>query len=130
MGESSLGHVSTDVNGTVRSWGPGGMYAGPAADYYGKNSFRDGLGLLIPLTPDQEKKLERCLSKDHGNYSPVGNNCGSPVQDCLKELGIDTGDQTLPVNLGDKLLDLGVTNGIVPHPQTSPASGISAPWAK
>jgi len=129
-GESSFGHVSTDVNGTTFSYGPHGMSANSYSEYNAKNSFRDGMGVLIDLTPEQEAKLKACLGKDQGSYSATSNNCGSPVQNCLKDLGINTDDQILPVNLGNKLIDLGVTNGTADHPATNPASGVNAPWAR
>ena len=106
-GGSSFGHVSTDINGTVYSFGRDGMWTGKASNYYAKNNFRDGLGVLVPLTPDQEKKVEACMKKDRGSYDPISNNCGSPIQDCLKESGIDSGDQMFPANVGMSLLDQG-----------------------
>lgn len=88
------------------------------------------MGLFIDLTPLQEARLKACLEKNQGSYSPASNNCGSPVQNCLKDLGIDTDNQMLPVNLGNKLIDLGVTKGTAEHPATNPASGVNAPWAR
>ena len=88
------------------------------------------MGLTISLASWQEERLKACLANDYGSYGSLTNNCASPVQDCLKELGIDTENQTLPVNLGNKLLDLGVTTGTTHHPATSPESGTSAPWAR
>lgn len=57
LGNSSFGHVSTDINGTVYSFGKGGMWEGPASEYYDKNDFRDGQGVIVPLTPMQEIRL-------------------------------------------------------------------------
>jgi uncharacterized protein RhaS with RHS repeats len=129
-GSSSFGHVSTDINGTTYSWGPGGMSTLPTADYLAKNGFRDGVGLGIVLTPQQEEAIKACLSKPQGDYSVTGNNCGTPVQSCLKQVGIDTGNQTLPVSLGNRLLDLGVVNGIKEYPASRPGKGRSGPWAR
>ena len=129
-GASSFGHVSTDINGTVYSYGKAGMWEGSATDYYKKNNFRDGQGVVIPLTPMQEIKLLGCMRTDHGGYDATKNNCGSPIQDCLKELGIDTENQVLPVNLGDKLLDIGIPDKSSQHPASSPSNGLNAPWAR
>lgn len=130
MGSSSFGHVSVEINGTIYSFGPGGMTVIPAKDYLEKNAFRDGMGLSLGISPQQEAALQACLSKDQGSYSAISNNCGSPVQSCLKELGIDTKNKTLPASLGNKLLDLGITNGVTSHPASKPAKGWSAPWAR
>jgi hypothetical protein len=106
------------------------MSTGSYSEYNAKNSFRDGMVVLIDLTPRQEAKLKACLGKDQGSYSATSNNCGSPVQNCLKDLGINTDNQILPVNLGNKLIDISITNGAVEHPATSPTSGVNAPWAR
>lgn len=47
-----------------------------------------------------------------------------------QELGIDTGNQTLPVSLGNKLLDMPVFNGANNYPASTPAKGVNAPWAR
>lgn len=129
-GSSSFGHVSTDINGTTYSYGPNGMTTLPTKDYREKNNFRDGAEVKLKLTPQQEAALKRCLSKPQGDYSSTGNNCGSPPQRCLKELGIDTGNQTLPVSLGNRLLDMPVSNGANHYPASKPAKGVNAPWAR
>jgi hypothetical protein len=130
MGSSSFGHVSVDINGTTHSFGPAGMTVIPTKDYLGKNAFRDGMAVFLNITPQQEATLQACLSKDQGSYSATSNNCGSPVQSCLKSLGIDTKIQTLPASLGNKLLDMGITNGATSYPASKPATGWSAPWAR
>ena len=129
-GGSSFGHVSTDINGTTYSYGPSGMTILPTSDYLSKNSFRDGTGVTLNIDSQQEKSLQVCLSKPQGNYSALTNNCGTPVQSCLKDQGIDTRNQTLPVSLGNKLLDMGIVNGVQNSPATTPANGSSAPWAR
>ena len=130
FGSSSFGHVSTNINGTTYSWGPGGMTTLPTSEYLEKNGFRDGMAVGIDLTPQQEQDVKVCLSSDQGSYSVTQNNCGSPIQNCLQKIGIDTNNQLLPVSLGNRLLDMGVVNGIKEYPASRPASGKSAPWAK
>ena len=129
-GGSSFGHVSTDINGTTYSYGPSGMVILPTPDYLSKNSFRDGTGVKLNINPQQEKSIQVCLSKPQGNYSTLTNNCGTPIQSCLKDQGLDTGNQTLPVSLGNQLLDMGIVNGVQNYPATTPANGSSAPWAR
>lgn len=129
-GGSSFGHVSTDINGTTYSYGPSGMAILPTPDYLSKNSFRDGTGVKLNINPQQEKSIQACLSKPQGNYNALTNNCGTPIQSCLKDQGVDTGNQTLPVSLGNQLLDMGIVNGVQNYPATTPANGSSAPWAR
>lgn len=129
-GESSFGHVSTDINGTTYSYGPGGMTVIPTSDYAAKNGFRSGMEVMLKLNPNQEAALKSCLSKSQGDYNAVNNNCGSPVQRCLKDAGIDTGNKMLPVSLGNQLIDMGLVNGATDYPASRPASGGSAPWAR
>jgi RHS repeat-associated protein len=130
FGRSSFGHVSTDINGTTYSFGPGGMSDMPTSSYREANAFRDGMEVKLNLKPQQEKALKACLSWSRDDYSSISNNCGNPVQRCLKVLGIDTGNKILPVSLGNKLLDLDAANGATGYPASQPGSGWSAPWAK
>lgn len=102
----------------------------PTADYNAKNDFRSGMELILKLTPRQEAALQACLSKPQGKYNAATNNCGDPVQECLKGLGINTGGQLFPANLGNKLIDLGITSGVREYRQSRPATGSSAPWAR
>ena len=108
-GSSSFGHVSSNINGRNYSWGPDGWdktYPN-AADYIKRQQkFRSGAGVVLKLTPDQERKLEQCYAKDRGDYSFISNNCGDPHKDCLsKVLGVEISDSIFPVNIGNDLLD-------------------------
>jgi hypothetical protein len=102
----------------------------PTNQYREKNNFRDGMEVKLKLTPQQEASLQKCLSKSQGDYNSTDNNCGSPVQRCLKELCIDTNNQMLPVSLGNKLLNLPVANGSNDYPASNPANGVNAPWTR
>ena len=97
IGESSFGHVSTIVNGTSYSFGPGGMTVMPADQYIAKNSFRDGLGYNLTLTPDQEAALVKYLTTDHGKFHSLTRNCTSTVIDGLASAGADLSLPTNPV---------------------------------
>jgi RHS repeat-associated protein len=106
-GESSFGHVSTDINGTTYSFGPGGMNPPtPSVDFAARNAFRGGLELILDLTPSQESAIQACLGQPQGKHNFLFNNCGSPVQRCLKGVGIDTANQITPFALRDKLLGM------------------------
>lgn len=103
----------------------------PTSNYVAKNGFRNGMAVGIDLTHQQEATLEECMLKSQDNYSVLGNNCGSPIQNCLKQVGIDTSNQTLPVSLGNRLLDIGIINGITEYPASHPSSRWrSAPWTR
>jgi RHS repeat-associated protein len=129
-GESSFGHVSVDIDGITFSFGPGGMSIMLTSDYLSRNAFRDGVAAMLNLTLQQEAALMLCLAKPQGKYSATKNNCGSPVQRCLQNLGINTGNQMLPVSLGNMLLDLGIVSGFQMFPASRPSDGGSAPWAR
>ncbi|MEX1829120.1 RHS repeat domain-containing protein [Luteibacter sp. CQ10] len=128
-GESSFGHVSVDINGITYSFGPAGMTVMSTAAYNQKNEFRNGVELKLNVSSSQEHSLKDYLSNPRGGYDILMNNCGGPVQRALMKAGIDTGGQLLPVSLGNKLLDMGVVNGIIEHPAINPARRGGAPWA-
>jgi hypothetical protein len=129
-GSSSFGHVSTNINGTTYSYGPKGMNILSTKEYLDKNKFRDGMEVRLKLKPQRKADLQKCLSKDQGNYSVKNNNCGAPIQRCLKKIGIDTGNQLFPVSLGNRLLELPDFNGANDYPASKPAKGVNAPWAR
>ncbi len=107
-GSSSFGHVSSNVNGTNYSWGPRGWDTNPSASNYVQNQqkFRSGVGVILNLTPDQERKLVECYAKKREEYSSLSNNCGDPHKDCLSEaLGASVSDSLFLVNIGNDLLD-------------------------
>jgi RHS repeat-associated protein len=129
-GFSSFGHVSTRINGTSYSFGPGGMTIEPTSKYLSRNNFRNGVGAKLNLNPDQETRLQACMSRSK-SYNAFTNNCGTPIQDCLKALGYDLGWNLFPVSVGDSLLDYpGLVTSFDFYPATQPATGSSAPWAK
>ena len=129
-GLSSFGHVSTNINGTTYSYGPNGMSVLPTSDYLSMNDFRSGVGANLNLTPEQEARLQACMSSSRSSYNAVSNNCGTPIQDCLKELGHDLGWNVFPASVGNSLLDSGLVTGFEFYSATTPATGTSAPWAK
>jgi RHS repeat-associated protein len=92
VGESQFGHISTNLNGKNYSWGPPGQWDSKytnAADYNARQQeFRDGRGVILNLTPKQEKDLAVCLKQASGSYSVLSNNCGTSIQQCLQNVGI------------------------------------------
>ncbi|TCP10558.1 RHS repeat-associated core domain-containing protein, partial [Simplicispira metamorpha] len=142
LGSSSFGHVSTTINGTTYSYGPGGMTTLPQANYLAKNGFRDGTEVNLNLSPQQEANLAVCLARPQGDYNAATNNCGMPIQRCLAEVGMNDfytkGKSTigtnsrhvLPVDLGNGLLSSGSFGGTTQYPANRPVGGFSAPWAR
>ncbi len=83
---STFGHVSVDAYGQGFSYGPAGNTIDP---WYSSNQheIRDAVIHHLDMSLSQEKALATCLSKDQGKYG-VTNNCGSPLQNCLREMGM------------------------------------------
>ena len=85
MGESQFGHISTNINGKNYSWGPPGqwdtVYPSTASFNQRQQTFRDGNGVVLDLSPAQEKALADCMSGAGGKYNFATNNCGTSVQD-------------------------------------------------
>ncbi|MBN1907072.1 MAG: hypothetical protein JW927_18480 [Deltaproteobacteria bacterium] len=108
-GKSAFGHVSVNLNGTSYSFSPNGMDVRPAGEYAKLNNFREGVGSVINLSPQQETKLQTSLNNP-GEYGRISNNCVNPVQKGLNEVGVNVGNSILPVSLGNNLIDSGAVN--------------------
>ncbi|SFM92851.1 RHS repeat-associated core domain-containing protein, partial [Halopseudomonas yangmingensis] len=133
-GSSSFGHVSANVNGTNYSWGPSGWdtrYPN-ASDYADRQgTFRSGAGVILNLTPDQERRLEECYARSRGNYSSISNNCADPHQECLSEvLGSSISNALFPVNFGNDLLGSPYYGGSTFYPGPDRGFWDDAPWAR
>ena len=129
-GQSSFGHVSTNIDGTTYSFGPDGLTIEPTTDYLARNNFRNGVGEVLDLSPAQQKAFEKCLKENKEKYNSLTNNCQDPPENCLRNLGIDLGSDLLPVSFGESLLDLGIVDYVNFYEPTNPAAGWNAPWAK
>ncbi|MCD0245705.1 hypothetical protein JWH11_08525 [Xanthomonas melonis] len=83
---STFGHVSVDAYGNGYSFGPNGNTIDP---WYSsrQHEIRDAVVHHMPLSQEQEKALASCLANNQGEYSGHSNNCGSPVQNCLRNMG-------------------------------------------
>jgi RHS repeat-associated protein len=131
--DSSFGHISSNVNGTNYSWGPKGWDTNSSASNYAENQtkFRSGVGTILKLTPDQEKKLIACYAKKRDDYDKFGNNCGNPHKDCLKEAtGVSFSDSLFPVNIGNDSLNSTYYGGSKFYSGPSRGFGSDAPWAR
>lgn len=95
MGSSSFGHISVDINGTSYSYGPNGMDIRSIADYLGINDFRSGTGIILNLTSAQEEAFAKYLTGYFSQYGSTSNNCGSPVQNYLTQIGVLSGGGSL-----------------------------------
>jgi RHS repeat-associated protein len=118
-GKSAAGHVSTDINGKNYSHAPGGWdqtYPN-AADYEGRQqSFRGGVGYQLDLTPLQEAQLAMCLENSNDPYQLTANNCGGPIQRCLRKVGLDLDFSIFPGSLEDELANAPYTKSVKPYP--------------
>jgi RHS repeat-associated protein len=84
---SAFGHVSVDANGQSFSFGP----RGNSVDFWyasRQHQIRNAIVHHLPLSESQEKALANCLAKDQGKYNGVSNNCGSPLQNCMRNIGM------------------------------------------
>jgi RHS repeat-associated protein len=130
FGKSSFGHVSSSINGITFSFGPNGMSVLPTSEYHNKNSFRDGFGIPLSLTIEQEKSFQKCLGSNQGNYDKFTNNCGDPIERCLNNIGVSVGNSLFPASTANSLINSGYQKGYNDYPTTNPSSGLRAPWAK
>ena len=131
-GSSSFGHISANVNGINYSWAPGGWDSNPSASSYAQNQekFRSGVGTILRLTPDQEKKLIECYAKKRKDYNTFTNNCGDPHKECLKEAtGMTFSDSNFPVNIGNDLLNSIYLDRLKFYQGPSRDYWRDAPWA-
>lgn len=100
-GRSSFGHVAIDIDGTIYSWTPGGLFVTTKDDYLKKNAFRDGTGYPLRLTDQEAKKLKQHIlnfgQKEHYNF--VTANCTDPIEEGLEALGYQVGLTILPAQL-------------------------------
>jgi len=133
-GSSSFGHVSSNVNGTNYSWGPGGWDTRypKASDYVDRQSkFRSGVGSVLNLTPEQERRLEACYARSRGDYDTHNNNCADPHQECLSEvLGFTFLDALFPVDFGERLMNSPFYVKPTFYPGPDRGFWDDAPWAR
>jgi hypothetical protein len=77
-----------------------------ASDYIMRNmQFRDGNGVILGLTPDQETELAQCLGTAGGKYNWLHNNCGTSIQNCLQKVGVVFNPALRPSSILDNMED-------------------------
>ena len=128
-GRSSFGHVSVNINGTTYSFEPDGMRIMPSADYLAKNTFREGVGMVLNITAEQEASLGTFLKNYNKDYGRLTNNCADPIESGLEKLGYHLGAILYPVSLGKTLMDMNLVNSYNFYWASVPKKGTSAPWA-
>lgn len=117
--KSIMGHVSVNIDGISYSFTPSGMDIRPFANYVTQSQARRlGQGIMLLLTPAQERQLaQRLKSVAQDAYRKVSNNCGAPIQQGLRDLGIQLPDDyILPNSLREALLQLDIAIGEVSYP--------------
>jgi len=117
-GQSSFGHVSVNINGGTFSFGPHGMYTPTTAEFLNQNGFRNGVGMVLNLTPEQEHALEQSLIDYGRGYDFLRNNCADPIQQGLQGLGFNLGPNLTPADLGNALQNSGLVSGVNFYPKS------------
>jgi len=134
-GGSSFGHVATNIDDTIYSWGPSGMSVMPYQDYMDRNTFRNAKGYTLNLSPEEQAQLEHRLmwQKGKGSYGALGFNCTDPLERGLEDLGYDLGVNITPGSLHESISANGLIASEVFYGRNPnlPAPGPyqSAPWA-
>ena len=117
LGSSSFGHVSTIINGVSYSFGPKGWDVRQASQYLDLNTlFRSGTGYVLPLSTLQETALKNSFINSQSGYNFLTNNCGTPVQNGLSNIGVNLGNNLFPSSIGNALGNV-PGSSTVPHPE-------------
>ena len=118
---SWFGHVSTrGGQGQNFSFGQRGWDTHyPTADSFIRrqtvDNGRTGLGLIIGMSPAQDKKFDKCMVDAHGQkdtYHVFANNCASAAQECLIYAGVPVSPSVTPSDLEQALFDGEFVNSI------------------
>jgi len=83
---SSLGHVSVRIDDISYSFAQGGMDIRAFDEYRDLNTFRNGHGYVLDLSPVQETAVNNILSNYDKPYNYLPNNCTTPIQDALLQV--------------------------------------------
>jgi len=110
-GHSAFGHMAININGTVYSFGPNGMFITSLEDYLTRNKFRDGTELMLSLTPCQEQKLKDFLESFSEEYSFPSLTCLSPILYGLYSIGVNPGFYLTPRGAMFGIMDSTVSVG-------------------
>ncbi|HSA32773.1 MAG TPA: RHS repeat-associated core domain-containing protein [bacterium] len=106
--KSSFGHVSVIIDDTAFSWNEDGMLMEWSYFYELRNEFRQGEGIVLGLTREEELDLMTFLmsySQTSGDYGYITNNCGDPIESWLESQGYPLGVILFPSSLKDAIHD-------------------------
>lgn len=94
-----FGHIAIAVTGSgIYSYGTPNPYGSSTANYISSESAKRMIQIaVLNTTPEQESILKNSMSKDHGKYNVLRNNCSINVGQAMKEAGLTKSDpSTLP----------------------------------
>ncbi len=117
--KSAFGHLSININGTSYSWNTNDvMDIRPADEYFKRNGFRDGEGIVLNITEEEEADLEESLFKytfNNIDWSPVDNNCTAPITSWINKNFDKKIKSYLPSNVKKEIVDNGLGKQTVEH---------------
>jgi RHS repeat-associated protein len=101
---SYTGHITVDINGTAYDWMPPGAMRINSRDLVLRaNDYRNGLGVRLELSEDDEKYIEdyiKSFEENNSNeYNSFSNNCTDPIEEALEDLGWTLGPNVSPNGL-------------------------------
>jgi hypothetical protein len=117
-----------NLNGTSYSFGPNGMDIRSKESYYNINYFREGMQYQLSIGNNGVSKLEAYLSNYKSEYSYFSNNCTTPVQNGLDQIGFGFNRTTTPMGLENSLNSAGLLRKQTDIPAQKASSRLGAPW--
>jgi len=128
-GSSSFGHMSIQIDDTEFSFGPEGMTIEPTDAYERRQAFRDGDGIDLNLTAEEEAQLREFLENYRDEYSSLRNNCTDPIERGLAGVERGIGDSLTPEGANEAVRGSDLRDGRAKSIPGAEAQGPSAPWS-
>jgi len=97
------------------------MDARSASFYEQINNFRDGEGIILNISTEEEENLENYLSgyaKESGEWTPVDNNCTKPITSWINKNFDKKIKSYLPSNVKIDIINNGMGKETTWHPQS------------